>query len=112
MLRVLMISDVFFPRVNGVSTSIATFRRALAEQGVEVRLIAPRYADEAEEAGIVRIAGRRLPLDPEDRLADARAMHAAASFWQSSNQPNNLSVSATSKFHADISFSFSRNISP
>ena len=27
MIRVLMISDVFFPRVNGVSTSIATFRR-------------------------------------------------------------------------------------
>ena len=78
MLRVLMISDVFFPRVNGVSTSIATFRRALAEQGVEVRLIAPRYAGEAAEPGIVRIPGRRLPLDPEDRLVDARAMHAAA----------------------------------
>ena len=78
MIRVLMISDVFFPRVNGVSTSIATFRRALAEQGVEVRLIAPRYADEDEEPGIVRIPGRRLPLDPEDRLVDARAMRAAA----------------------------------
>ena len=59
MIRVLMISDVFFPRVNGVSTSIATFRRALAAQGVEVRLIAPRYAGEAEEPGIVRVAGRR-----------------------------------------------------
>ncbi len=78
MIRVLMVSDVFFPRVNGVSTSIATFRRALAAQGVEVRLIAPRYAGEAEEPGIVRVAGRRLPLDPEDRLVDARAMHAAA----------------------------------
>ena len=32
-MRVLMISDVYFPRVNGVSTSIRTFRGALREQG-------------------------------------------------------------------------------
>ena len=28
-LRALMISDVYFPRINGVSTSIETFRRDL-----------------------------------------------------------------------------------
>ena len=28
-MRVLMVSDVYFPRVNGVSTSIETFRRTL-----------------------------------------------------------------------------------
>ena len=37
-MRVLMVSDVYFPRVNGVSTSIETFRQALAAEGVEVRL--------------------------------------------------------------------------
>ena len=51
MIRVLMISDVFFPRVNGVSTSIATFRRALSAFDVEVRLLAPRYGDEADAPG-------------------------------------------------------------
>ena len=45
MIRVLMISDVFFPRVNGVSTSIATFRRALAAFDVDVRLLVPRYGN-------------------------------------------------------------------
>ncbi|MHB8787862.1 MAG: glycosyltransferase [Thauera sp.] len=77
MIRVLMASDVYFPRVNGVSTSIATFRHALAAQGVEVRLVVPRYGDEAEAPGIVRVPGRRLPFDPEDRLVQARAMRAA-----------------------------------
>jgi hypothetical protein len=32
-MKVLMISDVYFPRVNGVSTSIQTFRGELAALG-------------------------------------------------------------------------------
>lgn len=77
MIRVLMVSDVYFPRINGVSTSMETFRRALARQDVEVRLAVPRYADEADEPGVVRVAGRRLPNDPEDRLLSWRGMHRA-----------------------------------
>ena len=76
-MRVLMVSDVYFPRVNGVSTSIETFRRQLSGQGVEVRLVVPRYGDEAEEPGVVRVAGRPVPGDPEDRLVGWRAMHRA-----------------------------------
>ncbi len=76
-MRVLMVSDVYFPRVNGVSTSIETFRSQLALQGVEVRLVVPRYGDEPEEAGIIRVPGRSLPGDPEDRLVGWRAMHKA-----------------------------------
>ncbi|CAI09301.1 glycosyltransferase [Aromatoleum aromaticum] len=76
-MRVLMVSDVYFPRVNGVSTSIETFRRALSPRGVATRLVVPRYADEAEEEGIVRVGGRAVPGDGEDRLPRWRAMHAA-----------------------------------
>lgn len=76
-MRVLMVSDVYFPRVNGVSTSIETFRRTLAGEGVEVRLVVPRYGDEPEAPGIVRVAGRPVPGDREDRLVGWRAMHAA-----------------------------------
>jgi 1,2-diacylglycerol 3-alpha-glucosyltransferase len=50
-MRILMVSDVYFPRVNGVSTSIETFRKTLAGQGVEVRLVVPRYGDEPDEPG-------------------------------------------------------------
>ncbi len=76
-MRILMVSDVYFPRVNGVSTSIETFRRTLAAQGIEVRLVVPRYGDEAEESGVVRVAGRPIPGDREDRLVGWRAMQHA-----------------------------------
>ena len=42
-MRVLMISDVYFPRVNGVSASIQTFARGLVASGQETTLIAPDY---------------------------------------------------------------------
>lgn len=78
-MQVLMLSDVFFPRVNGVSTSIQTFRSGLAKQGVDVRLIAPAYGEPGEdEPWITRVASRAVPFDPEDRLCRKRDMVAAA----------------------------------
>jgi len=77
-LRVLYPTDVFLPRVNGVSTSIATFRRELAATGVDTHVICPRYGDEVAEAGVTRIEGRKVPLDPEDRFVRPRSFVAAA----------------------------------
>jgi 1,2-diacylglycerol 3-alpha-glucosyltransferase len=70
--RVLYISDVYFPRVNGVSTSIRTFRADLANEGVETHLVVPRYDDAApalvsEEPQVLRVSAARVPGDPEDR---------------------------------------------
>ncbi len=76
-MRVLMVSDVYFPRINGVSTSIETFRRTLGEEGVEVKLIAPRYGDEPEAGDVTRVPGRAVPGDKEDRLVRWGAMHRA-----------------------------------
>lgn len=73
-MRILMVSDVYFPRVNGVSTSIETFRHTLAGQGIEVRIVAPRYGDEPEAPGVTRVPGRPVPRDPEDRIVAWRAM--------------------------------------
>ena len=68
-MRVLMISDVYFPRVNGVSTSIQTFARELVSQGCAVTLLAPDYGPAAPEPfEVIRIPSRYLPLDPEDRI--------------------------------------------
>ena len=70
-MRVLFISDVYFPRVNGVSTSIRTFRQDLAGHGVETQLVAPCYdaaaAAAADEPGVLRVASAGVPRDPEDR---------------------------------------------
>ena len=77
-MRVLFISDVYFPRVNGVSTSIRTFRADLHDAGVDTVLVAPSYAAGAdptvkaggsahEEPGVLRVAAGGVPRDPEDR---------------------------------------------
>lgn len=68
-MKILFVSDVYFPRINGVSTSIETFRHELRELGHTVHLIAPDYmAPSADESGIMRVPSRQLPFDPEDRL--------------------------------------------
>lgn len=76
-MRILMVSDVYFPRINGVSTSIETFRGALAALGVETRLVAPRYGDEPDLPGVIRVPSRSVPGDPEDRLARYGALRHA-----------------------------------
>lgn len=68
-MNILMVSDVYFPRVNGVSTSIMTLRRELKAMGHSVTLVVPAYGmGELPEADIVRISGRPVLMDPEDRL--------------------------------------------
>ena len=68
-MKILFISDVYFPRVNGVSTSIKTFMSQLETLGHTVGLIAPDYGEHASDAlSIKRIAARSIYFDPEDRL--------------------------------------------
>jgi glycosyltransferase involved in cell wall biosynthesis len=85
-MRLLMISDVYFPRVNGVSTSIQTVSRELLALGHEVTLLAPDYGEgyaeasgeqrgapvaapaDAEPFDVIRIPSRYLFFDPEDRM--------------------------------------------
>jgi len=80
-MKILMISDVYFPRVNGVSTSIRTFAESLREQGHVVHLIAPQYPGQpasADEAWITRIDARKIVFDPEDYLMKWSALMAYA----------------------------------
>ncbi|MCB1801914.1 MAG: glycosyltransferase [Gammaproteobacteria bacterium] len=74
-MRILKISDVYFPRVNGVSTSIRTFSHELLQQGHEVTLVAPQYPNAFDDGfEILRVPSRYLFLDPEDRLMRRRAL--------------------------------------
>ena len=76
-MRVLFVSDVYFPRVNGVSTSIRTFRQDLASLGVDTCLVAPSYAAPdapSEEPGVLRVPATKVPRDPEDRRMGWRAL--------------------------------------
>jgi 1,2-diacylglycerol 3-alpha-glucosyltransferase len=72
--RILFVSDVYFSRVNGVSTSIRTFRQDLSACGVDTLLVVPSYDQSAtsnerarDEPGILRVASAGVPKDPEDR---------------------------------------------
>ncbi len=71
-MRILMVSDVYFPRVNGVSTSIQTFARELNQKGHHVTLIAPEYGcaekDKDDALEILRVPSRKVMFDPEDRM--------------------------------------------
>jgi len=72
-MNILKITDVYFPRINGVSTSIRTFRDEFIKLGHDVTLIAPEYtADDERHDNLHRIPSRVLPLDPEDRLFNRR----------------------------------------
>jgi 1,2-diacylglycerol 3-alpha-glucosyltransferase len=77
-MRILMISDVYFPRINGVSTSIQTFRRGLHAAGHATILIAPEYpgAPADPETAILRVPSRGVPRDPEDRAMKLGALRA------------------------------------
>ncbi len=71
-MRILMISDVYFPRINGVSTSIQTFRQQLQQLNHEVLIVAPDYGQKSDESDIMRIPSRYLIVDPEDRMMKFR----------------------------------------
>jgi len=67
-LRVLLLSDVYFPRITGVSTALQTYRNQLGALGVEAHLIAPAYGDPGEEPGLTRLPSFPVPFDREDHL--------------------------------------------
>ncbi len=93
--RVLMLSDVYFPRINGVSTSIRASVKSLVRAGHAVTLVAPDYGSPAQrrhddEFGdrfeVLRVPARRIVFDPEDRLMHKDALQRlmprlAASDW-------------------------------
>lgn len=86
-MRILMLSDVYFPRVNGVSTSIRTQLRELRARGHELTLVAPDYPGDDGDGGasgnepgceLIRLPSRRIFFDPEDRLVKGAALRRAA----------------------------------
>lgn len=99
-MNILMLSDVYFPRVNGVSTSIRTLARVLAQQGHAVTLVVPDYGARGRQADdsqagdgaagvgfeVIRLPSRVIFFDPEDRLIRASALgrvlpHLTARHW-------------------------------
>lgn len=84
-MRILMISDVYFPRINGVSTSTQIFREELLRRGHKVTLIAPHYPNCAQEDDVIRIPSRQVLFDPEDRMMKSQEVMALLPMLRSEN---------------------------
>lgn len=78
-MRILMLSDVYFPRVNGVSSSIRTCARELRARGHAVEVVAPDYGTPPPDDGfpVHRLPARVIFFDPEDRLIRGDALREA-----------------------------------
>jgi len=70
-LRVLLISDVYFPRINGVSSSIQTVLHGTSP-GDEFCLITPDYESfwDEENHNVIRIPSYPTPGPHEDRVTN------------------------------------------
>jgi glycosyltransferase involved in cell wall biosynthesis len=75
-----MVTDTFWPRINGVSVSISTLTRALRSLGHEVTIVAPEYdhlptrrglisGDSTPLEGVIRFPSHPLLFFPEDCTA-------------------------------------------
>jgi len=69
--KIALVTDTYFPRVNGVSASTLTFAQEFRQLGHEVFVYAPAYPGQDGDPGVVRFPSRYLWFDPEDRLARA-----------------------------------------
>lgn len=67
-MRILMLSDVYFPRVNGVSTAIQTYRQQLPSQSIASTLLTPSYGKTDAEIDVERLPAWTVPMDREDRI--------------------------------------------
>ena len=67
-MKILFLSDVYFPRVNGVSTSIKVFKNDLIKLGHEVHLICPSYNETNTDKTLTTIKSKPIFFDPEDHL--------------------------------------------
>ncbi len=76
-MKILFLSDVFHPRVNGVSTSMETFAHGLQDAGHRVDIVCPDYgaspSSSPETPRVHRVASRSVPFDREDRWMSLRA---------------------------------------
>ncbi|MDR2784522.1 MAG: glycosyltransferase family 4 protein, partial [Treponema sp.] len=81
-MKIVMFTDAYWPRVNGVTVSVDTFSRSLIKAGHEVMIICTNYPDSEtgealvpeEEAPnlpkIVRVSSMPAIISKEDRLAN------------------------------------------
>lgn len=70
-MKIALVTDTYFPRINGVSTSTQIFAEEFQKLGHEVHIYAPAFPnsiDESDHIKVHRFPSLYLFFDPEDRL--------------------------------------------
>lgn len=70
-MKIALVTDTYFPRINGVATSTQIFAEEFAKLGHEVHIYAPAFPnsiDDSENFKVYRFPSMYLFFDPEDRL--------------------------------------------
>jgi glycosyltransferase involved in cell wall biosynthesis len=69
--KIALVTDTYFPRINGVAASTQIFAEEFAKLGHEVHIYAPEFpnsVDESDHYRVFRFPSMYLFFDPEDRL--------------------------------------------
>ncbi len=70
-MKIALVTDTYFPRINGVAASTQIFAEEFAKLGHEVHIYAPEFpnsVDESDHYRVFRFPSMYLFFDPEDRL--------------------------------------------
>ena len=70
-MKIALVTDTYFPRINGVATSTQIFAEEFSKLGHEVDIYAPAFPnsiDDSEYFKVYRFPSMYLFFDPEDRL--------------------------------------------
>jgi 1,2-diacylglycerol 3-alpha-glucosyltransferase len=70
-LKIALVTDTYFPRINGVSTSTQIFAEEFSKLGHQVDIYAPEFPnsiDDSDHFQVYRFPSLYLFFDPEDRL--------------------------------------------
>ncbi|MFA6376504.1 MAG: glycosyltransferase [Candidatus Paceibacterota bacterium] len=70
-MKIAIVTDTYFPRINGVSVSTRIFAREFCRQGHEVHVHAPAFPDKGEDNEpfrVIRYPSLYLAFEPEDRM--------------------------------------------
>lgn len=80
-LKIGFFTDTYYPQVNGVVTSIESFRQELEKQGHEVFVFCPRANSKENSNHIIRFRSIRFAFQPEYHISLPFTRHLLKDLW-------------------------------
>ncbi|MFA5188207.1 MAG: glycosyltransferase family 4 protein [Patescibacteria group bacterium] len=81
-LKIGFFTDTYLPQVNGVVTSIESFRQELEKQGHQVYIFCPRADHKKDDKSIIRFPSIKFVFQPEYHVSLPFTRHLLRDFWE------------------------------